>query len=203
MGSTTPANSHDSWKLSQGAWDTHVHVFDPINFPYSPSRVYTPSSASLDSLTNFNQSLAETQAPTNIVLVQPSPYNTDNSLILSVLRSCSSRNNNATTGYYSKFRGIVVIDVQSITDEELASMHAVGVRGVRINLQSSSSKHTTFCDIKTTIMRTAERISRFGWVIELYVAGHMWDGRAAPPPFSIQIQIKLRKKIFFFKRNIS
>ncbi|KAH6645687.1 hypothetical protein BKA67DRAFT_664708 [Truncatella angustata] len=51
---------------TSGPWDCHVHVFDPVRFPFRSTRAYTPSPASVDDLLNDTQS-------TGIVLAQASP----------------------------------------------------------------------------------------------------------------------------------
>ncbi|MBV1732206.1 MAG: amidohydrolase family protein, partial [Hydrogenophaga sp.] len=60
----------------------------------------------------------------HLVLVQPSVYGTDNSLILRALAREPGRH-----------RGVAVVDT-AVTDAELDRMHQLGVRGVRFNLVS-------------------------------------------------------------------
>lgn len=99
-------------------WDCHVHVFDPAH----PSQAghYRPV---LRDLPDIEQTAARLGAG-HLVLVQPSVYGTDNSLILRALAREPGRH-----------RGVAVLDT-NVTDAALDAMHALGVRGVRFNLVS-------------------------------------------------------------------
>ncbi|KAE8134673.1 hypothetical protein BDV38DRAFT_295241 [Aspergillus pseudotamarii] len=94
--------------LPVGAFDTHVHVFDASLGPYAPGRAYTPEDAPLSRLVAFNEHLTQDAQVGNLVLVQPSPYKTDCTVLLQCLRDLQSRNINA--------RAIVVIDLDSLAD---------------------------------------------------------------------------------------
>lgn len=115
--------------LPPGAYDTHIHVFDSRLGPYHPSRAYTPAEAPLSNLLDFLSSLNKAQKPTNIVLVQPSPYKTDNRVLLAALDQL--RPDPAI-----KARGIAVVDLETSSNAELEYLHSTGVRGLRLNLQS-------------------------------------------------------------------
>lgn len=107
----------------------------------------------------------------NLVVVQPSPYGTDNSVLLATLKTLQSQENiNA--------RGIAVVDISNITDAKLWELHHAGVRGLRLNRMASSETHgvgTIVRDIKLA----ADRIKELpGWKLQLFVAGRVWDGEA-------------------------
>ena len=96
-------------KLPPGTCDTHFHVFGPQSrYPMDPRRNYTPHECSLDDYRG--------------VIVQPSVYGTDNRATLDGLRAGGAN-----------FRAIAVL-APSVSDDELAQMHALGVRGLRLNL---------------------------------------------------------------------
>ena len=88
------------------------------------------------------------------VLVQPSPYGTDNSCLLSELRR---RGDQA--------RGVVVIDPAAGVPPR--DWHALGVRGVRINLA------TVRCDdqdvARTMLSSAAAAVADLGWHLQLFV----------------------------------
>ncbi|KAK1142932.1 hypothetical protein N8T08_007173 [Aspergillus melleus] len=107
--------------LPPGAFDTHAHVFDPLIGPYATGRAYTPEDASLQKLLAFNKTLSAEQKPTKLVLVQPSPYKTDCTVLMKCLEELRRRD---ITAY-----GIVVIDLKRVTDHELGEMHRLGARG--------------------------------------------------------------------------
>lgn len=99
-------------------WDCHVHVFDPVH----PAQAghYQPVQRDLP---DIEQTAAQVGVG-HLVLVQPSVYGTNNSLILRALAREPGRH-----------RGVAVVGTD-VTDAELDAMHALGVRGVRFNLVS-------------------------------------------------------------------
>jgi predicted TIM-barrel fold metal-dependent hydrolase len=157
--------------LPQHAWDTHVHVFDPANYPYAAERLYTPETATFESLLVFNGNISMTQTPQNLVLVQPSPYGTDNSLVIDTLQEHARRNQ--TSG--QKLRAIVVIEENEVTDEQLSGWDEIGVRGFRVNVESSATG-IDYEELKRAMNETAHRVKKFdNWKCQLYVARETWD----------------------------
>jgi predicted TIM-barrel fold metal-dependent hydrolase len=69
-------------RIPYNAWDSHMHVIDPENYPLHPDAVYTPTPYSLSDAIKFEQAVGIR----NIVLVQPSIYGNDNSCMLDALR---------------------------------------------------------------------------------------------------------------------
>jgi predicted TIM-barrel fold metal-dependent hydrolase len=116
----TPIN----FDVPAGACDCHTHIFgDPQRFPMTPSRVYTPEQASVDEMRTLHRALHVDR----VVIVQPSIYGTDNACTLDAVKQLGSR-----------ARAIAVIDVQTaVSDTMLAGMDAAGVRGIRLNLETS------------------------------------------------------------------
>jgi predicted TIM-barrel fold metal-dependent hydrolase len=102
--------------------DSHVHIIGPIaQYPQVKTRTYLAPPASLDSL-------ARAAAPrdvTRFVIVQPSFYGTDNSVLLESLDALGPRG-----------RGVAVIDPVETSKATLEDYAARGVRGLRINLYS-------------------------------------------------------------------
>lgn len=87
-----------------------------------------------------------------------SVYGNDNGLLLHSLRKLEG-----------KGRGVVSIDPRTVSDDELDEMHAVGVRGVRVNLKSAS-KTLDKEDFVATLGLLADKIRRLKWAIQLYLA---------------------------------
>jgi predicted TIM-barrel fold metal-dependent hydrolase len=110
-----PVDAHDA---PAPGWDSHVHVFD-AQAPVAPGH-YTPVYRPLAAI----EALAQANGVGHLVLVQPSVYGTDNTVLLHALRASRGRH-----------RGVVVID-PTVSDVALQDMHALGVRGVRFNLVS-------------------------------------------------------------------
>lgn len=136
------------------AWDCHAHIVGPRHrYPLVASRSYTPVTADRAAYHEVLHTLGVERA----VIVQPSFYGTDNRCTLDALRAEGGR-----------WRGVVVID-PDIDDAALRDMHALGVRGVRINCLFSGG---VALDV---LERTAERIRPFGWHIQLLI-----DARTLP-----------------------
>jgi predicted TIM-barrel fold metal-dependent hydrolase len=113
----TPVN----FDVPAGACDCHVHIFgDPQRFPFSSTRTYTPESASVKELRALHRALHAVR----VVVVNPSVYGTDNSCTLDAIQQLGP---NA--------RAIAVID-EKTPAAALDNMERVGVRGVRINLET-------------------------------------------------------------------
>ncbi len=104
--------------LPAGACDAHCHVFGPAaTFPYAADRSYTPPDAPVDSLMQLHDFLGLQRG----VIVQASCHGTDNTAMIDAIERGNGR-----------YRGVAIVDA-SITDEQLADLHAKGVRGVRFN----------------------------------------------------------------------
>src|SRR5215471_6552988 len=116
----TPASV--SFLMPSGATDCHAHIFcDAKAFPMSAGRSYTPDPA----LVPEYVALARRLNIERVVLIQPSIYGTDNDCMLAAMREFGFR-----------ARGIAVIDDQT-TDAAIDAMIHAGVRGIRINLETT------------------------------------------------------------------
>lgn len=131
------------------ACDSHMHVMaDAEAFPYSAKSHYRPRARGLDDYF----ALARPLGIERVVIVQAGAYGTDNRYMLDVLRNNPDR-----------ARGIAVIS-PDVTDAELADMHAVGVRGIRIHVGRRTADEGD--DILALFRRQAERLKPLGWHIE-------------------------------------
>ncbi|RAH60659.1 amidohydrolase 2 [Aspergillus piperis CBS 112811] len=164
---THERHSNTPFLLSTESFDTHVHVFDPKLGPYAAGRAYTPEDAPLQKLLALNQSLARDYNNTTLVLVQPSPYKNDCTVMMHCLRDLRDRG--------IRSFGIAVLDLDTITDAQLNEMHALGVRGIRLNFQADG-KDVDITHLISLLNRTADRIRYFpSWAIQLFVPGWTWD----------------------------
>jgi predicted TIM-barrel fold metal-dependent hydrolase len=133
------------------ACDCHVHVFGPDKrFPFWPGRTYTPGAASIDELVALHAALKIDRT----VIVHPSPYGADNAVTLDAMRVLGAR-----------ARGVAVID-ESTSDKMLVDMHAAGVRGVRVNLESAGESDPAVA--KRLLQWAAERVAPLGWHVQTY-----------------------------------
>jgi len=124
----------------------------PDIFSYSADRRYTPASATLIDLAAHSEMLRVTHT----VLVQPSCYGNDNRALCHGLTVLGS----------DRARGVVVIDVEHVTDEELRALHLKGVRGIRLNL--SVSGQGDIARIRAEMDLAAERIGPLGWHMQIF-----------------------------------
>jgi predicted TIM-barrel fold metal-dependent hydrolase len=134
------------------ACDCHAHILGPLaQHAYSPERVYTPPDCLLPDYRHMLSALGVARA----VLVQPSVYGSDNTVMLRALREAGADG--------MGIRGVAVVEAD-IGEAELASMHAAGVRGVRVNIVDVRD---TTAGMPLAALRTlAARIAPLGWHME-------------------------------------
>lgn len=157
--------------MPSGSWDTHVHVFDPVHYPYAPSHAYSPVPALYSQLLAFEGSLARSGEAENIVIVQSSPYGTDNSLILDKLAELQDEKPGRVV------RAIAVIDPDNITGSELDRMQKLGVRGIRVNTEATG-ENVDYNKVRAQIEKATMKISGLGnWRCQVFVSGDNWPCR--------------------------
>jgi predicted TIM-barrel fold metal-dependent hydrolase len=130
-----------------GGWDCHVHVFDAS----APARVghYRPVDHPLSQI----EAMAHEHGVRHLVLVQPSVYGSDNTLMLRALALAPGCH-----------RGVAVV-ADEVSDAELDAMHAAGVRGVRLNLVSPVGEVVRPAQRFAAL---APRLQRRGWHLQWY-----------------------------------
>lgn len=135
-------------------WDSHVHVFD-AGAAVAPGH-YRPAHRPLADI----EQLAQANGFGRLVLVQPSVYGTDNTVLLDALRAGQGRH-----------RGVVVLP-PSVDDAALAAMHALGVRGVRFNLVSPVGDSLTAGEQSAldSFQALAPRLHALGWHVQWYAS---------------------------------
>lgn len=133
-----------------GAVDSHCHIFGPEEiFPYSPDRKYTPCTGSKQELFALRDHLGFERN----VIVQASCHGKNNDALVDGLK---------TAGDLA--RGIAVVD-DSITDDELKTMHEAGVRGVRFNFV----RRLVDPKPREHYQKIVEKIAPLGWHIIVYI----------------------------------
>jgi len=139
------------FEVPRGACDCHVHVFGPAaQFPFAPERKYTPGPASLEELLALHRVLGFQR----VVVVHPSTYGTDNSCTVDAVRRMGAR-----------ARGVAVID-DGTSDKTIAVMHAAGVRGVRVNLETYGAHDPIAA--REAIRSAAARVAPLGWHVQVF-----------------------------------
>jgi predicted TIM-barrel fold metal-dependent hydrolase len=130
--------------------DSHIHIVGPTDrYPQVLERTYLADVASLKQI----ESVSATRAIRRYVIVQPSFYGTDNSLLLETLSTLAGRG-----------RGVVVIDPRAISARVLSDMSGQGVRGLRLNLYSPLREKAPLAERFAAIAELAQESS---WHIEV------------------------------------
>ena len=161
-----PAPSKPAYTPPPGAVDAHCHVFGPAAvFPYAPERKYTPCDAGKDQLFALRDLLGFERN----VIVQATCHGADNRALVDALHAAGDR-----------ARGVATVR-DTVTDEDLAALHAAGVRGVRFNFVRR------LVDPKPDAYYHAiiDRIAPLGWHVVIYFEAadleERWDFFTALP----------------------
>ncbi len=131
--------------------DCHFHIFGTFaRFPLDPGRHYTPPEASVAAY----RAMADALGLQRMVVVQASPYGTDNRATLEAVRLLGAENT----------RAVAVVD-DSFDAASLQAMADAGVRGVRFNLVSGNGTP------EAQIAALAKRIAPLAWHMQVYADG--------------------------------
>ena len=106
-----------------GACDCHVHILDPVRFPFQAKRQYTPGPATVAQMQAMHAKLGIKR----VVVVQNSVYGADNRCLLDALSQIGP-----------DARGVATIGPET-TSQEIEALDRAGVRGARINLAVSNT----------------------------------------------------------------
>ena len=139
-----------------GGIDCHMHVFGELDaYPPSPKRSYTPRVATLEDYLAMLQTLGLQRN----VFVQASAYGTDNACMLDAMRLRGDL-----------CRGVAVIE-PDIAESELDAMHALGVRGVRLNIATFQLSDTS--GLRDQLRRTIAKVAPRGWHVQIFAGQEM------------------------------
>jgi 2-pyrone-4,6-dicarboxylate lactonase len=144
-----PCPTRPTFRAPPGSVDAHCHVFGPGDvFPYAPERKYTPCDAPKEKLWELRDFLGFERN----VIVQATCHGADNRALVDALRDSSGR-----------ARGVATVR-PDVDDEELRTLHAAGVRGVRFNFV----KRLVDTTAPEVLLEIAQRIEPLGWHIVIY-----------------------------------
>jgi predicted TIM-barrel fold metal-dependent hydrolase len=115
-------------------------------------RHYTPGPASVNDLRGHlaRNGLQRT------VIIQPSFYGSDNRCMLKALHELQGAG-----------RGVAVLD-KSASDADLHALHTQGIRGLRLNVESSGDGDIDA--ISAALTYWAERVAALGWHLQIYAS---------------------------------
>jgi 2-pyrone-4,6-dicarboxylate lactonase len=138
--------------LPKHACDCHAHICGPAaDHPYAPDRIYTPH----DSLLTDYLHMLATVGVERCVLVQPSVYGSDNTVLLRAMEESPL-----------PCRGVAVIE-PSISDAEITRLHEAGIRGIRFNLVDVHDP--TGAIPLDDVEAVARRVKPLGWHAEFLI----------------------------------
>jgi 2-pyrone-4,6-dicarboxylate lactonase len=146
------SNTPPAFTLPPGACDAHFHAFEP-GYPHVPDPLYTFPDGTVTAYLAMTEALDIGR----MVLVQPTFYGTDNTLLADVLKRLGPR-----------CGGVVRIE-EDATDAELDAFDAIGVRAIRLDLFARAQWPTA--EIIGYIRRMAARATPRGWHLQFYTPG--------------------------------
>jgi len=147
-------------RLPARACDTHAHILGPASsYAYAPARVYTPHDCLLPDYLHMLDKLGVERA----VLVQPSVYGTDNTVMLEALKQHAKR-----------LRGVAVV-APDVADADLSALNDAGVRGVRVNIVDVKDRKPGTLP-PDPLRSLAERIQPLGWHMEFLLHADEFPG---------------------------
>lgn len=147
-----PNPSKPIYPFPAGSCDTHAHICGPeASVLYHPDRIYTPPDALLPDF----EKMLKTLGIERMVLVQPSIYGQDNSVMLKAMSETSF-----------PARGVAVVPID-IEQAQLEDLHQAGIRGVRFNLVDVKNPKAGLPLAELTAF--AHRIKDMGWHVEFLV----------------------------------
>ena len=155
-------SAHDErdpdFKAPPLACDAHFHVFGPAGrYSYGSDLRYAPPLAPLSDYLG----LAHRLGIERYVFVQPSAYGRDNACMLDAMREVGT----------ARCRGIVDVD-ENVPDAELEKLHALGVRGVRVNVSPVKQPEAGFAaTMLSRIERLDARCAELGWQLDFLTPG--------------------------------
>ncbi len=142
-----------NFSVPAGACDSHCCVVgDPARYPFTEDRGYTPERASLEELRAVHRALHLQR----VVLVQPSFYGTDSSIILDTIKQLGPR-----------ARGVVLLDDKA-SNAELDRLAHGGICGI-ICAAGTGSRGPE--EVRRRYRAALERIGSRPWHIEFH--GHL------------------------------
>jgi len=139
----------------RGSCDCQFHIYEsPAKFPPRPNPPYPAiESATFGEAQRMHRAIGFDRG----VIVHSAIYGSDHRLLLHALESLDDRD---------RYRGIGIVD-DRVSDQELARLHAVGVRGARFNFV----RFLTLDQRESEIRRSMERLRELGWHARLHVNG--------------------------------
>lgn len=143
-----------SFDVPAGACDCHVHVFGPRDrYPLADDRTFAPGAATVEDVVALHRRLKIDR----LVIIQASVQGTDNRCVVDALRQLQTMGREA--------RAVAVVPDRT-PHADLKALHAAGVRGLRVNLQSYG--RTDPVAAQRDMQAAAATAAEMGWHVQTY-----------------------------------
>jgi predicted TIM-barrel fold metal-dependent hydrolase len=146
-------------KAPEHAADCHMHIYDHARFAMPPNPRPAPTEATVQDYRLLQRRIGTTR----VVVVQPRNYGTDNRVTLDAISQLGP-----------EARGVAVV-TPAISDAELSTMHAGGIRGIRFSLADPATRVVTPEMVEPLVRRVAD----LGWHVQFNMPGEMIEEMAA------------------------
>jgi 2-pyrone-4,6-dicarboxylate lactonase len=135
--------------------DCQFHIYgEPARFPPRANAPYAPiESATFAQAQRTHRAIGFERG----VIVHSAIYGSDHRLLLDALENLNDR---------ERYRGIGIVD-DRVSDQELARLHAAGVRGARFNFVRFFAMEQREAEVR----RSMARLRELGWHARLHVNG--------------------------------
>jgi len=137
-----------SYRVPGQTTDCHMHIYDPVRFPYPLPTATPPPRATVDDYRLLQRRIGTKRT----VVVTPSNYSTDNRATLDAIAQLGLKH----------ARGVAVID-NTFSDAQLHDMDEAGIRGIRFNLTRPGGAGAEL------IRPLAARIADLGWHVQIHM----------------------------------
>lgn len=150
-----------------GAWNSHVHCFDPEKHPFKSTRAYTPQAAPLSSL--YNNALTD-----NIMIVQATIEDGPAGLIDNLVEAHEKYPGNV-------FRGTIFADPEpgnelwKLSSCQFDHFHNVGVRSIRIHgSYGGNGNNLTWVHEQLRMAARLYPVKQYGWSLSAQLPLGIW-----------------------------
>lgn len=143
-------------KLPPKACDSQVHIFGDLKkYPITSSATYRPpEDADILAALRMHKTLGIERG----VIVQATAHGTDHQILYDALTLAGPN-----------YRGVAIVN-DAVTDKDLETLHAAGVRGARFNFWKSLN----IAPKPDEFLRAIDRIKELGWFAKIHSAGDEW-----------------------------
>jgi predicted TIM-barrel fold metal-dependent hydrolase len=145
--------------IKPGGCDSHIHIYDARFAPLAGRQLLSGTTVQ-----DYQRDIQHVLGTQRTVIVTPTVYGTDNRATLDAIAQLG----------IAHARGVAVLH-PNVSDEELHTLHAGGIRGIRFTLFDPATSVTSFDMIEPL----AERVHALGWHVQLHLRAEQIVSHAA------------------------